>query len=555
MSRFGIALGIVVLACWQSVACQASNNAGIRWAPDVESARKAAAQFKVPVLIHFYGDNCVPCKTLEQRVFTQQELVDTLNKYFICVRVNGTRDRQTAAQYQVHSWPTDVFLSPDGKTLYQGICPQDLRGYMSTLQNVAVMNRDRNLMLAAETASQSSSSQVNNYTAATPGNAALASAQATVQSSMYASSATSQTAATPAAQATSPQNLPGPTNQQAGSFMPVSTRVPSTATPQLGPANPPAKNVNSGPLTAENQPSSVTSASKVTGVSNTPIPVSNNRNPGQLPDRNLVGQVAPPVVSASNQNLASPANYGSMPSVDSASQVGAAVLATPKQSMASTASAHTLDNPYFNNKPQQATELTVQANSAESANRTVDARLASHTLNRNAAATESSTSSSMPTFQPQLRSQESASSLTEATTATKASATQATSETADPPASTEHLGLEGYCPVTLKEEGQWQEGKPEFAVQHRGCVYWMCSQEAMQKFLAAPDETSPVLSGYDPLLLLEEGKLVEGKIHFGLQQFNGTYLLFASAESKQKYWDNFDRYSKALNALISKLHE
>jgi hypothetical protein len=84
----------------------------------------------------------------------------------------------------------------------------------------------------------------------------------------------------------------------------------------------------------------------------------------------------------------------------------------------------------------------------------------------------------------------------------------------------------------------------------------MSTREAMEQFLAAPDEASPTLSGYDPYLLLEEGRLVAGSIEFGLHEENSdTYMLFASAETKQKYWGDFSRYSKALRALVQKLHE
>ena len=136
----------------------------IRWAPDLATARRAAAQFQVPVLIHFYGDNCLPCKTLEQRVFSQDPVVNTLNKFFISVRINASQERAVAAEYQVHSWPTDVFVSPDGKLLHQGVCKQDVSGYMEVLHNVAVSNRDRNTMLAADLR-QTGIAQVHEYQA------------------------------------------------------------------------------------------------------------------------------------------------------------------------------------------------------------------------------------------------------------------------------------------------------------------------------------------------------------------------------------------------------
>ena len=77
-SRFRPALWLALaLACGTALA-----EPGIRWAPNIETARNAAVQFKVPLLIHFYGDNCLPCKMLEERVYSKPEAVETLNKIF-----------------------------------------------------------------------------------------------------------------------------------------------------------------------------------------------------------------------------------------------------------------------------------------------------------------------------------------------------------------------------------------------------------------------------------------------------------------------------------------
>jgi hypothetical protein len=113
--------------------------------------------------------------------------------------------------------------------------------------------------------------------------------------------------------------------------------------------------------------------------------------------------------------------------------------------------------------------------------------------------------------------------------------------------------LEGYCPVALRQKGEWVPGNSEFSVLHRGRVYWLSSQAAVDEFLQQPDANSPVLSGYDPLVFLEDGQLVKGSVQHGLhQQGTGAYLLFSSAASKKKYWDRFDYYTAALNAVLQK---
>ena len=119
------------------------------------------------------------------------------------------------------------------------------------------------------------------------------------------------------------------------------------------------------------------------------------------------------------------------------------------------------------------------------------------------------------------------------------------------PAAKPSLG--GFCPVALKTQGTWVDGSEQFAVKHRGKVYWLSSQQAVAEFLRAPDAASPVLSGYDPMVFLQEGKLVEGNIQYGLhEQIEGLILLFSSAESKRQYEQNFDRYTQALHAVLQR---
>lgn len=73
----------------------------------------------------------------------------------------------------------------------------------------------------------------------------------------------------------------------------------------------------------------------------------------------------------------------------------------------------------------------------------------------------------------------------------------------------------------------------------------------MQDFLRAPDSASPVLSGYDAMLFLNEGRLVEGKLEHGLhEQVSGTVLLFSSAETKEAYEKDYERNTKALKVVL-----
>ncbi|HBE68471.1 MAG TPA: hypothetical protein DDW52_10025 [Planctomycetaceae bacterium] len=120
--------------------------------------------------------------------------------------------------------------------------------------------------------------------------------------------------------------------------------------------------------------------------------------------------------------------------------------------------------------------------------------------------------------------------------------------------------LEGYCVVQAKQS-RWVAGKPEFAVQHRGQVYWLSSLADQQAFMANPDKVAPLLAGYDPFIFLTEGRLVPGSIQHTLhEQKSDQLLLFSSARTKEAYSPaadqqaiNFQRNTSAIQSILSRM--
>lgn len=502
---------VLALAC-QTLSSQTTWGQEIRWAPDVPTARKASMEYKVPVVIHFYGDNCLPCKVLEQNVLSRGEVVDTLNKYFICVRVNASQDREIAAQYGVHSWPTDVFISPDGKTLDQGVCKQSAAEYLGVLHNIAVMNRDRNAMLAAE---QSSNAQ-----------------QVTTQVANYAQPAV-QGASLPPAGQVSPGNPQGPNfyAQGAGSSR---QQLPHSLGPNPG--------VISGPMLSQDQPHPLTTAVQAAGNQIAPASQQHamNSTPGHLPPMDTTAQVGPNLPSHNPDPRA--ALMSTAPSVPAAATAASTPAANawnqPRSAHMAASQSQMVDNPHFT--PNPATN-----SAATSVDNTPLSNIA--TAPGSAPKIPASTVSFQPraALSPQANT---ANSLSADNASVSVNPTIAQRTAAGEPAS---IALDGYCPVTLRTQGTWIAGQPQFAVKHRGRIYHLSSQEAMREFLQNPDHCSPVMSGYDAMTFLTEGKLVEGSIQYGLHDLtSGSILLFTSAESKQAYEQNFDRNTQALKIVL-----
>ena len=103
------------------------------------------------------------------------------------------------------------------------------------------------------------------------------------------------------------------------------------------------------------------------------------------------------------------------------------------------------------------------------------------------------------------------------------------------------LALDGMCPVRLCEKHVWNPGDVRFGMQHRGRTYLFAGPEELERFRANPDRYSPVMSGNDPVLALDQGQAVAGSRMFGL--FCGDhYYLFNSEQTLQAFAQNPKRY-------------
>ncbi len=110
--------------------------------------------------------------------------------------------------------------------------------------------------------------------------------------------------------------------------------------------------------------------------------------------------------------------------------------------------------------------------------------------------------------------------------------------------------INGYCPVSLRAK-QWRKGSEQFAVKHRGMVFWLADQACFDAFMKNPDFFTPVLLGNDPMILLSEGRLVPGSSEFGaLFEDRVGPLLFSSAESKAEFHKDFAKNMTAIEAIL-----
>jgi YHS domain-containing protein/thiol-disulfide isomerase/thioredoxin len=110
------------------------------------------------------------------------------------------------------------------------------------------------------------------------------------------------------------------------------------------------------------------------------------------------------------------------------------------------------------------------------------------------------------------------------------------------------VGLDGYCPVVLKDQHKWVEGNSQYQAKHMDLVFYFSTEKAHKEFKADPDKYIPQLLGCDPVVMWESNRAVIGDTSFGAY-FNGQLYLFSNGENRQLFKLDPSRYVRTRQAL------
>ena len=123
------AVAFLILAFLTSIAVQPTYGQDqIVWY-SMQKAQQLAQKNNKKVLIYAGADWCVYCQKMDEQVFPQQEVIDSLQAYFYGVRVdiessrsmvfNGKKMTQFkfARKHRVRATPTFIFLNSEGRVM------------------------------------------------------------------------------------------------------------------------------------------------------------------------------------------------------------------------------------------------------------------------------------------------------------------------------------------------------------------------------------------------------------------------------------------------------
>jgi len=75
-----------------------------------------AKQTQKPIFVDVYTSWCRPCKVMSSQVFPLEEVGNLYNSTFVCYKIDAEKGEgiQIAKDYEVNSYPTYLFLNPNG---------------------------------------------------------------------------------------------------------------------------------------------------------------------------------------------------------------------------------------------------------------------------------------------------------------------------------------------------------------------------------------------------------------------------------------------------------
>ncbi len=103
-SSFAFALIAVAAAC-----CPAQAD---EWLTDFDKARQLAREQDRPILIHFHGTWCAPCKVMDANVLHTQTVQQAIAKDVVAVKIDVDKRPDLVARFEVEKFPTDIFVEP-----------------------------------------------------------------------------------------------------------------------------------------------------------------------------------------------------------------------------------------------------------------------------------------------------------------------------------------------------------------------------------------------------------------------------------------------------------
>ncbi len=98
-----------------------------------------------PILLDIKGSWCHWCHVMDETSYSDQAIIDTVNKNFVPIRVDTDKRPDINRRYNMGGWPTTAFLDSEGRVITGGtyIPPQQLREVLRSVIEYYRRNKGR----------------------------------------------------------------------------------------------------------------------------------------------------------------------------------------------------------------------------------------------------------------------------------------------------------------------------------------------------------------------------------------------------------------------------
>lgn len=489
-----IALAACVSAtCWATVA-----QAAVPWHPSLDQAQAAAAVSRRPVLVVFGASWSDASVALHEKTLANPEAIAIVTACFEPVKIDVDVDAALTKKMGVTYLPTACVIDQDERVLTSFDCPDSPASFVAAagkaVQDAAAARQSAAAVATAPLATgQLATTQPVTSIAAAPADAAV-----TTPPSMTKAPATQPTATTAATQ-------PAAAVQENEVSRPLSRFSSSTPV---------------APAPASNWPAEPPTASLSATMPQSPAGAPSESSPASASPA-ITTAARPAIEPATAQAPPSPAGMASWLGDSAQRSTPATPPPAPQPSAASPAVAvATYGSTPLPSSPASPAQTAKAADQSEAEKpKSSNAFLAAIQRPFSFFASTPKVEKAEPTTPPPVPAAASVD-----------------------PYGTMPLGMEGYCPVTLAEKGQWVEGRAQWGARHRGRTYLFVGEPQQRAFLADPDRYAPALSGDDPVVAFDAGKSVPGQRRYGVTYQSRIYL-FSSPDTRTTFSTNPQRYT------------
>jgi len=485
----------------------------INWRGSLDAAKREANESGKLVLLHFYTPSCGPCKKLDRDVFSQPQIASAMQRDYVPVKLNADNAPAMAHAYQINRVPTEVVITPQGNVVQKLSCPLEPNAYAAQLANVSQHYRQ-------QLASRSGGAQSH-----------INSAYAGLRIGQHNKPQSTAPAPAPASAMAAAPNV-----TQNPYFAPTPKPAPTPVAQQAAAPVVPAKPIAQPQLQPPRQ-------SQPQVVSNTPAPPAN-----AMPSANNVGDryAAATTPALPTPKVTAP-KIAKTPALD--------ITPTPMTPPGATATAN-------QSKPtpavisQKSPVLVASVGKPAPAEATeTEVEPEPKTVTTPPAVAAPQVAKAAPVESPVTPQQKIEPTPDQTLASATPDANTPNAEEVWPPklpTGTPPLAFDGYCPISLQQAQKWVRGNKTFGAIHRGRTYLFVNDTARQQFLASPDAFSPVFSGNDPVLMLDENKVVAGDRKFGFE-YRGAFYLFSSKDTMEAFARKPDSYSTSVRQAMNRM--